>query len=346
MKSVLLTGTKKLELREVPKPEILHGKDVLLRPASVGVCGSDIHYFNEGRIGDQVITFPFSIGHECSAVVEKTGPEVKNLKPGDRVAVEPAISCGKCDQCLSGRRHTCRSLRFMGAPGQYDGCLSEYVIMPEENCFLLHGDMPLLTGALVEPLSIGAYAVKLAGSEKYKNVAILGSGPIGLSVLLALGKSPERKIFVTDKLNYRLEAARSLGAYWTGNPDEKDIIKEVGRVEPLQMDLVFECCGKQEALDQALDLLKPGAKLMIVGIPETDIIHFDVSKLRRKEITIQNVRRQNNSIPDAIRIAGENPRAAEMMITHVFNLEEAQKAFETVAGYKDGVIKAMIKLDR
>lgn len=346
MKSVLLTGIKKLELADTPIPEIKHDNEVLLRLAAMGVCGSDIHYFNEGRIGDQVITFPFSIGHECSAIVEKVGKNVKHLKPGQKVAVEPAISCGHCDQCLSGRPHTCRKLRFMGAPGQYEGCLSEYIVMPEENCFLIDENMPLTSGALVEPLSIGAYAVKLSEVKEEKNIAILGSGPIGLSVLLALEKNNERKIFVTDKLQYRQDAARKLGAYWTGSPDETDVVKTISTIEPLQMDIVFECCGKQEALDQAVDLLKPGGKLMIVGIPEEDVIHFDVSKLRRKEITIQNVRRQNNSIPDAIRLARNNPRAADMMITHVFRLDEAQKAFETVAGYKDGVIKAMIQLDK
>ncbi|MGE5430553.1 MAG: alcohol dehydrogenase catalytic domain-containing protein [Syntrophomonadaceae bacterium] len=343
MKSVLLTGIKKLELVDTPQPEIKNDNDVLLRLAAVGVCGSDIHYFNEGRIGDQVITFPFSIGHECSAIVEKTGRNVRNLKPGQKVAVEPAISCGHCDQCLSGRPHTCRNLRFMGAPGQYEGCLSEYIIMPEENCFPIDDNMSMLSGALVEPLSIGAYAVKLSGEMEFKNIAILGAGPIGLSVVLALEKRPERKLYVTDKLNYRLGAARKMGACWTGNPDETDIVKTLSRIEPLQMDAVFECCGKQEALNQAVDLLRPGGKLIIVGIPEVDIINFDVSKLRRKEIVIQNVRRQNNCIPEAISIAEKNPGAAEMMITHTFSLSEAQKAFETVAGYKDGVIKAMIK---
>ncbi|HEX2868111.1 MAG TPA: alcohol dehydrogenase catalytic domain-containing protein [Ignavibacteriales bacterium] len=342
MKSVLLTGIKKLELADTPVPEIKRDNEVLLKTATAGVCGSDIHYFNEGRIGDQVITFPFSIGHECSAVVEKVGRGVKRLKPGQKVAVEPAISCGHCDQCLQGRPHTCRHLRFMGAPGQYEGCMSEYIVLPEENCFVIDDSMSTLKGALVEPLSIGAYAVKLAGEGDYKNIAILGAGPIGLSVLLALHKTPAGKIYVTDKLNYRLEAARKLGANWTGNPDEIDIVKEITQIEPLQMDIVYECCGKQEALDQALDILKPGGKLMIVGIPEGDTVQFNISKLRRKEITIQNVRRQNNSIPDAIRIIQENPRAAEMMITHTFNMTEAQKAFETVAGYHEGVIKAMI----
>lgn len=344
MKSALLTGIKKLEIVDTPAPQLKHDNDVLLKLAAVGICGSDIHYFNEGRIGDQVITFPFSIGHECSAIVEKIGKNVKHLKPGQKVAVEPAISCGHCDQCLSGRPHTCRNLRFMGAPGQYEGCLSEYIVMPGENCFVIADNMPILNGALVEPLSIGAYAVKLSEVKEEKNIAVLGSGPIGLSVLLALRKMPERKIYVTDKLNYRLHRAKELGASWTGNPGETDIVKTISSLDPLQMDIVFECCGKQDALDQAVDLLKPGGKLMIVGIPEEDIIHFNISKLRRKEITIRNVRRQNNSIPEAIRLAEENPQAAGMMITHTFKLGEAQKAFETVAGYKNGVIKAMIQL--
>ncbi|MGE5401690.1 MAG: zinc-dependent alcohol dehydrogenase [Ignavibacteriales bacterium] len=345
MKSIVLTHLKQLEIKEVPKPQLIGDDDVLLKVGAVGVCGSDIHYFAEGRIGDQVVNFPFVIGHECSAIVESIGKNVKKLKPGDKVAVEPAVSCGKCDQCQIGRFNTCRKLRFLGCPGQLEGCLSEYIIMPAENCFLLNPELTLSEGALIEPLSIGAYAVSFLENSRAEKVTILGAGPIGLSVLLSVKSKGEKTIFVTDKIDRRLEAAREIGADWSGNPENVDIVERIRDAEPLLMDAVFECCGKQEALDQAIDLLKPGGKLIMVGIPSEDRVDFDVSKMRRKEIVIQNVRRQNMAIADAIKVLEENRTKAGLMITHNFSLFESQKAFELVAGYKDGVIKAMIRFE-
>src|SRR3989339_521050 len=137
MKKVVLTGIKKFEIVEVSKPQLINDDDVLLKIDTVGICGSDIHYYSEGKIGDQVIDFPFTIGHECSAIVERVGKKVSGLKPGDVVAVEPTLSCHKCEQCLSGREHTCTNQKFLGCPGQIDGCLSEFLIMPAGNCYVV-----------------------------------------------------------------------------------------------------------------------------------------------------------------------------------------------------------------
>jgi L-iditol 2-dehydrogenase len=352
MKKVILSGIKKFEVIEAAKPQIINNDDVLLRIDSVGVCGSDIHYYNEGKIGDQIIDFPFTIGHECSAIVEKVGKNVTRIKPGDLVAVEPALSCHKCQQCLSGREHTCLNQKFLGCPGQIDGCLSEYIIMPERNCYPVPGNINGEMAALVEPLSIGYYASELLkhyqinSSKKsaLSTIGILGMGPIGLGVILSLKVSGYNRIYVTDKLDYRLEVAKKVGACWTGNPDKENIIANLKEINPDNFDAVFECCGKQEALDQAIEILKPGGILFIVGIPETDKVSFDVSKMRRKEITIQNVRRQNNSIQPVIDLIVSGKWSPEFMITHRFPLEKTDEAFDMVANYHDGVIKAMIKI--
>ncbi len=345
MKFLALTGIRKLELREKPKVEIKKTTDVLLKIRSVGICGSDIHYYTKGKIGDQIIKFPFTIGHECSAIVEGIGSSVTKVRPGDRVAVEPAVSCGKCDQCLNGRRHTCLKLKFLGCPGQLEGCLSEYIVMPEENCYKIKDPMTFTQGALVEPLSIGIYSSTFLDDAKEKTIGILGSGPIGLSVLLSPRLKSVKKIFVTDKIDDRLMAAKKVGADWVGNPNVTDIVGEIKGIEPNQLDAVFECCGEQEALDQAVELLKPGGKLIIVGIPESNEITFNINKIRRKEITIQNVRRQNNCTQKAIDLIASGKINVDFMATHNFKLKDAPLAFEIVEDYRDGVIKAMIDFE-
>ncbi len=345
MNSLVLTGIRKFELREQPKPNIKKTTDVLLKIRNAGICGSDIHYYSSGKIGDQIIEFPFKIGHECSAIVESVGSKVTRVKPNDRVAIEPAVSCGKCDQCSCGRHHTCRALKFLGCPGQLEGCLSEYIVLPEENCYKISSSMSFVQGALVEPLSIGIYSVSFLENAKEKTIGILGSGPIGLSVLLASRLSGVGKVFMTDKIEDRLIAAEKAGADWIGNPDLIDIVEKIKNTEPNQLDAVFECCGEQEALDQAIDLLKPGGKLIIVGIPEPNEISFNINKIRRKEISIQNVRRQNNCIQKAIDLIASGDINVDFIATHNFKLKDAPLAFEIVERYRDGVIKAMISFD-
>ena len=135
MKAVLLTGIKQLEIRDIPAPALRNDSDVLLKIEMVGVCGSDVHYYQNGRIGSQIVKYPFILGHECAAVVKQIGKKVARVKTGDRVVVDPASPCYNCDQCKQGRENTCRNLRFLGTPGQGNGCLCEYIVFPEKSCY-------------------------------------------------------------------------------------------------------------------------------------------------------------------------------------------------------------------
>jgi len=342
MKSMVLTGIKQMEMQEVFNPVIINGTDVLVRLKVIAVCGSDVHYYVSGKIGDQVVKYPFAVGHECAGVVEEVGSAVTMVKVGDRIAIEPAMPCYKCDQCKSGRPHTCRQLTFLGCPGQASGSLSEFIVMPETSCFPISAHMTYDQAAISEPLAIGVYAVNRSIPMKNAKIGILGFGPIGMSVLLPALAKGAAKVYVTDEINERLQIARDSGAMYAGNVDNTDVVNAILKQEPQGLDVVFECCGQQEAIEQAFDLLKPGGVLMLIGIPEFDHWSFPVSKGRHKEVTIINVRRQNGALEEALQMLSEGTVDVSKMPTHRFAFADTKQAFDLVASYDDGVMKAMI----
>ncbi len=344
MKAMALTGINKMELVNIPKPQISKPNEVLIKIDTMCVCGSDIHYYTTGRIGGQVVEYPFTVGHECSGIVESIGSAVERVKPNDRIAIEPAVSCGLCDQCNSGRPHTCRSLLFLGCPGQLPGCLCEYLIMPESCCYPIPDGLTLYEAAFSEPLAIGVYAAKQANLQPGATVGIFGAGPIGLCTLMAAINQNVTDVYITDKLEYRIDLAKQFGAKWGGNPITQNIVESISNLEPHLLDVVFECCGDQDALDQSLQLLKPGGKLLIVGIPEVDRVSFCIDELRRKEIHVINVRRQNHCVLSALDLIQSQRFKIDETATHIFPLKQAKEAFDLVSEYRDGVFKAVIKV--
>ena len=344
MKAQVLTGLNQMELVEVPTPEIRKDDDVLLKIEIVGICGSDVHYYETGCIGSQVVQYPYMVGHECSAKVVEIGRAVTRVKVGDAIVVEPAVSCHQCDQCKIGRENTCRNLSFLGTPGQGDGCLCEYMVMPEEACLPITDKITLAQGALCEPFAIGVYSVKQGRMPHNDKIVILGSGPIGLSCMAAALAEGKEKIYMTDKIDERMVLAKNNGAVWTGNPDKSDIVSEILKQEQSGIDVVYECAGQQSTVDEALELLRPGGRLVLVGIPREPRISFAIEKLRRKEITVVNIRRQNDCTDEAIELVASGKAKIDFMITHRFDFLESKQGFDMVAGYNDGVVKAIIQL--
>jgi L-iditol 2-dehydrogenase len=331
MKAVYLTKPGRLETRHAPDPKLRQATDVLLELSAVGICGSDLHYFRTGRIGSAVLGEPWIMGHECAAVVAEVGSAVSGLAVGDRVAVDPLIACGRCDQCRSGRKHTCREQHFLGCPGQQQGCLCERIVMPSECCFRVPEQLSVGAAVMVEPFAIALHAQRLLGGTAGKHIGILGAGPLA----------------ITDPLAYRLEMARQLGATSVhllapGQAESASVVEEILGQHPAGLDAVFDCSGEQDALDQAAALLAPGGTLLIVGIPEVSRVSFDINVLRRKELILKNVRRQNDCTDLAIELLGSGRVKLDEVITHRFDLSESQDAFELVANYRDGVAKALI----
>ena len=342
MKKVILSELRKFEIIDTEKPTISSEDDVLIKIASVGICGSDVHYFKSGRIGDQIIEFPFTLGHECSGVVEKIGHKVTRVAMGDHIAIDPAVFCGKCDQCRCGRFHTCRNLKFLGNPLELEGALQEYIILPEKCCFKLPDGVSLVEGVAIEPLTIAMHAVRF--NKGKENIAILGFGPIGLCSFFALtAQNPDVNIFVTDKIEDRVSLSLKKGAKWAGNPLRGDVVKDILAIHPEGLDTVFECCGQQEAINQAISLLKPGGQLIVIGIPEEDFIKFDAHNMRRKEISVQNVRRQNEKVEETLKLVANGQINLDGFITHKYNINNIQEGFELVENYSDGVMKAIVE---
>jgi L-iditol 2-dehydrogenase len=345
MRAMMLTGIRQIEMREIPEPSVINPNDVKIKMSVLGICGSDIHYYTQGQIGSQKVEYPFTVGHEGAGTVIGVGSAVKRVKPGDQIAIEPAMPCHKCDQCLAGRQHTCRKLRFLGCPGQAEGCLMEYIVMPEESCFPLLTNLTPDHGSISEPMAIGIYAVKKSGGVKDLKIGILGYGPIGMSVMLAAKAQGADSIYVTDKIDSRLAIALREGVEFTGNPSKEDIVSKILHKSNLGLDIVFECCGQQEAFDQAIRILKPGGKLIVVGIPEFDRWSMDVETTRRREISLQFIRRQVDCVDNALEMMSNGSINIKNMVTHRFPLARTKEAFDLVAGYGDGVMKAMIDFD-
>jgi L-iditol 2-dehydrogenase len=219
------------------------------------------------------------------------------------------------------------------------------ILMPERNVYPIPDRISFDQAALAEPLSIAMYAVRLSGARPGQSIGILGFGPIGMSVLLTARAIGIERAYVTEKLDPRLSIAEASGAVLAVDPDRDDAVGRIAGAEPLLLDFVFECCGQQEALDQAVDLLKPGGSLLVIGIPETDRVAFTADKMRRKEIRILNVRRQSNALQPTLDLLARGVLRPDRMVTHRFGLAQSQSAFDLVSAYSDGVMKAMIDLD-
>ncbi|MGC9520733.1 MAG: zinc-dependent alcohol dehydrogenase [Anaerolineae bacterium] len=343
MKVSRLYGIRDLRVERGPIPE--PGPDeVLLKIASVGTCGSDVHYYVEGAIGDQIVTEPIQMGHEFSAWIAALGEGVTGLEVGQLVAVEPAIPCGKCEYCLHGHPNLCPDVRFCGTP-PIDGVFAEYAVMPAENCFVLPEGFTPDEGALLEPLGIAIHTVDLAHLKAAETVAVLGGGPIGLLTAAMARVAGAGEIHMTEPLPFRRAFAQEFCADVVYDPHEQDVVAAIlEATEGRGVDVAFEAAGAAETPDQAAHIARPGGKVVIVGIPSEDRMVMTASQVRRKGLTIKLVRRMKHTYPRAIRMVHRGMVNVAALATHHFPLDRIGEAFEMVAGYQDGVLRAMIEI--
>ncbi len=326
MKAARLHGPRDMRIEDLSRPRAPRAGEVLLHVTATGICGSDLHTYNEGRIGDTVLKTPFILGHEFAGVVETDGRGV-NLKPGQRVAVDPAIPCGRCDRCREGNPNLCARVKFCGL-WPCHGSLREQMLMPARNCFPLPDSVDDGEAVMLEPLGVALHATDLAKIHNGDRVAILGCGPIGLCLLQTVRLAGAARVFVSDPLPWRQKLAEQLG----GTPLR-------GRVEA---DIVMEAAWAGDAAQRAIALARAGGRVVLVGIPDNDRLELTHSTARRKGLTLVFVRRMKHTYPRAIQLVADGRVNVRRLISHRFPLSAAAEAFALNAAYRDNVLKVLI----
>ena len=310
MKSLRLHAIGDVRLHDEPAPVPRDG-EVLVRVTSVGLCGSDLHWFSEGLIGDARLIRPLVLGHEFAGVTED----------GRRVAVDPAVPCERCEYCRAGHPNLCSNQHFAGH-GTDDGGLRECLAWPARCLIPLPDSLSDADGALLEPLGVALHAVDLGKVKPGLTVGVFGCGPIGLLILQVARAAGATTLFVTDPLEHRRAAAAHHGGEaWDGHT---------------AVDVAFECAGVQGAVDDAIAAARPGARVVLVGIPADDRTSFSASVARRKGLTLKLSRRMGHTYPRAIRLAESGAVDLRSLVTHRFPLEQAGEAF-AVAQRREGL---------
>ncbi len=343
MKAAILKGIKEIQIEEIEKPAIKNN-EALVKVRAVGVCGSDVHYYLHGRIGDQIVKGPHILGHEASGEVVEVGKDAKKVRPGMRVAIEPGIPCGQCEYCKSGRYNICPDVKFLGTP-PISGAYCEYMAYPEEFLFPMPDSMSFEEGQLIETLSVGAYASELADLRLNSSVAILGCGPIGLVTLKSVMAGSPGQVFVTDLIDERLEFAQKYNNVITINASNENVIEKIKELTKGKgVDIVFEAAGALDSIRQSIEAVRIGGQIVWIGIPKEDSIAIDSHIARRKEVVIKTVRRFKHTYEKCIQQVASANIVVKDMITHRFKLEDVEKALKLVENYADGVMKAVIIL--
>ncbi len=339
--AVLLPGGGLVvEDRVEPSP----GSDeILVAPGLVGICGSDLHYYKDGRIGDWRIRRPHVLGHEFAGEVVEVGRGVDNVEAGDRIAVEPIIPCGKCYACDRGSYNLCPHIRFTGSP-HTDGALQELVRVSAASAHRLPSGMPMRLGALVEPTSIAVHAVRRSRLSQQESVMIVGAGPIGLLTLAVARAQGAGAIHCIDLNQQRLELADRLGATGTldvGGLNADDILQ---RTEPGGFDVAFEVVGTSGTLETAMRMVKPGGRVIAVGVHIEERIQFNMMLAQSRESDIIPVYLGRNAFPEAVELLSSGQIDGDRLISHRFPLGQAGEAMETALDANSGAVKVMVEV--
>jgi len=345
MKAALMTEPGKISIvkKDIPKIE---DNQVLVKIEHVGICGSDIHYYEHGRIGDFIVKDPIILGHECAGRVMEVGKNTKNLKKGDLVALEPGIICGECAFCKSGKYNLCPDVEFLATP-PYDGAFVEYIAYPENMCFKLPDGMDTVEGALIEPLAVGFHAANQANAQIGESAVILGAGCIGLVTLMSLLARGVKEVYIVDLINLRLEKAEEIGAKKVLNARDVNIIDEIMKLTNNQgVDMVIETAGSKVATQQTVDLVKRGGKIVLVGLAANPVIDYDFGKLQAKEALINTVFRYRNIYPVAIKAVGDKAIDLKQIVSDTFGLSEIKKAFDYNIQNKSATVKIVIDMNK
>ena len=343
MKVAYLKEAMKIVVRDDAKIPEISDDQVLVKMEYCGVCGSDVHFYKDGRVGGVAAPPDFVLGHEVAGEVVKIGAAVKNLKVGDKVALEPGYACGKCEYCKTGRYNLCPNVIFFADP-PVQGALKEYVAHPADMCFKLPENMSTEEGALVEPLAVGLHATALGGVGLGSDVLILGGGCIGLVTLLSAKARGASRIVVVDLYEKRLNMAKEMGATEVINAQKENVAERVEELfDGKGVDFVFETAGAIATIQQTPYYVKKGGTIVLVGMAAESMANYNFSQAMVKEITIKTVFRYRNLYPTAIAAISSGSIDVKKIVTNRFTFDESDLAFSTVVHDAQNVIKAVIK---
>lgn len=331
----------RLEQRPIPQPD---DDQVLLRMEVVGICGSDVHYLVNGRIGPFIVEKPMVIGHEASGTVVKVGANVKHLKPGDRVAIEPGEGCRRCTYCKEGRYNLCPLMAFCATP-PFDGNLTRYYVHAADFCFKLPDHVSLEEGALLEPLSVGVHACKRANVSLGAVVLVLGAGPIGMVNLLAAKAFGASKVIITDVIESKLNKASELGADHTilikPTDKEDEIVDRIIRTLGCQPTISLECSGAESSVRIAIKATKAGGVAVLIGMGKPEMT-IPLGDALIREVDIRGVFRYVNDYATALEMVSSGKVNVKPLITHHYKMEDTLKAFHTSRTGEGNAIKVLI----
>src|SRR5215831_1680801 len=324
MLSCRIHAKEDLRIETVEEPAIAPGQ-VLIRLGAGGICGSDLHYYFEGRNGSFIIREPLVPGHEASGVVAKTGPGVTRVRAGDKIAVSPSHACGRCDYCRQGREHLCRNMRFLGSASLYphvQGMFCEYFVMAERQCYPVSGDVSLGELAFAEPLAVGLHAVNRAGDLLGKSALVTGGGTIGCLAVIAARLAGATSVTVSDVLDRPLETARAVGAARTIRAD-----READALSASQFDVAFEASGSFAALKSCVAAVKRGGTVVQVGTLPHEPLPFVVNEIMVKELDLKGAFRWGIEFDWAVDYISSRRVDVRPLLSGQFPLQDAVKAF-------------------
>lgn len=343
MKVAVMLGIGRMGFEERPVPQPKAG-EVLVKLEYVGICGSDIHYYETGRIGDYVVEPPFVLGHEPGGTVVALGEGVTHLKVGDRVALEPGKTCGHCEYCREGKYNLCPDVVFFATP-PVDGVFCEYVAHEADLCFKLPDNVSTLEGALIEPLAVGFHAANQGGAHAGQTAVVFGAGCIGLMSMMALKAEGVNNVYVVDVMDKRLDKAMALGATGVINSQKCDLKAEIDALTGGRgVDLVIETAGMEITTRQAIEIARKGSNIVLVGYSKSGEMTLPMSLFIDKELSFKSVFRYRHIYPMAIEAVASGRVNLKDVVTNIFDLDDVQTAMDRSVSDKADIVKSVVKI--
>jgi L-iditol 2-dehydrogenase len=337
-----LSNSRRFRLTDAPHIPDPGPGQIQVAVKAVGICGSDLHYFSDGGIGEARCVYPMVLGHEPAGVVRKIGSGVSGWSAGDRAVLEPALYCYHCEFCMTGHHNVCANLRFLSQPDE-PGFFREFVNLPAHNLLPLPPHVSDLEGALAEPLAVVVHSMQFAAPRPGDTAVVYGAGPIGLLTIALLKLSGVTRIWSVEPVAHRRDLARTLGAQAVVDPATADPAREILRDTANRgVDIAIDCAGKADSIDQCIQAARHAGRVVVTGIPTDDYVRVALHILRRKELAFYSVRRSNHDSEAALRLLTAHSKLFAPMLTHTRRLPEIQPAFEICEQYADGVGKLTI----